>query len=269
MRHLIIDAKGKKGGTVFKKILAAKITIVLVVVLTLSSFTVQAGIPVFDGVANVTRIMQIIEAIAQTLKQIEEYKTQLQQYQNMLQNTMRPARFVWDDAQGTMRNLLNAIDTLEYYKRKVGSLNQYLEKYHDIDYYKNSPCFTDMGCSDAEREILLKSRSLGSESQKKTNDAVFRGLDYQQDALERDASKLRDLQSAAQGASGQVEAIGYANQLASSQTHQLLQIRGLLIAQQNALVARNQALADREAQEEASSQEFRKGNYQQSSGKQW
>jgi P-type conjugative transfer protein TrbJ len=48
-----------------------------------------------------------------------------------------------------------------------------------------------------------------------------------------------------------VEAIGYANQLASQQANQLLQIRGLLIAQQNAVTTRMQAQADLEAQQQA------------------
>ncbi len=59
------------------------------------------------------------------------------------------------------------------------------------------------------------------------------------------------LQSAAQGANGQMQAIGFANQLAANQANQLLQIRGLLIAQQNAATARMQAQADLEAQQQA------------------
>jgi entry exclusion lipoprotein TrbK len=43
-----------------------------------------------------------------------------------------------------------------------------------------------------------------------------------------------------------MQAIQYANQLASQQANQLLQIRGLLIAQQNALATRLQAEADRQ-----------------------
>ena len=62
---------------------------------------------------------------------------------------------------------------------------------------------------------------------------------------------MQRLQSAAQGATGQMQAIGYANQLASQQANQLLQIRGLLIAQQNAVTTRMQAEADREAQQQA------------------
>jgi P-type conjugative transfer protein TrbJ len=48
-----------------------------------------------------------------------------------------------------------------------------------------------------------------------------------------------------------MQAIGFANQLASQQANQLLQIRGLLIAQQNAVTARMQAEADLEAQQQA------------------
>jgi P-type conjugative transfer protein TrbJ len=120
-----------------------------------------------------------------------------------------------------------------------------------VAYYRNSPCFSSAGCSDAERTAMEKNRVLASESQKKANDALFKGLDKQQDALKDDARTLERLQSAAQGANGQVEAIGYANQLASQQASQLLQIRGLLIAQQNAVTTRMQAEADREAQQQA------------------
>jgi P-type conjugative transfer protein TrbJ len=63
--------------------------------------------------------------------------------------------------------------------------------------------------------------------------------------LKADARQLERLQSAAQGANGQMQAIGYANQLASQQANQLLQIRGLLIAQQNAMATKMQADADR------------------------
>jgi P-type conjugative transfer protein TrbJ len=96
---------------------------------------------------------------------------------------------------------------------------------------------------------MQASQRLGSEAQKKANDALFRGLDRQQDAMVADARQLERLQASAQGAQGQVQAIGYANQLASHQANQLLQIRALLIAQQNAVATRDQVLADREAKQ--------------------
>ena len=112
-------------------------------------------------------------------------------------------------------------------------------------------------------------QQLASESQKKANDALFRGLEKQQDNLQNDASTLQRLQSAAQGATGQMQAIGYANQLASQQANQLLQIRGLLIAQQNAVATRNQVIADREAQEAAAAENLRKGEYRASPARTW
>ena len=87
--------------------------------------------------------------------------------------------------------------------------------------------------------------------------------------MESDATQLQRLQSAANGAQGQMEAIGYANQLASHQSNQLLQIRGLLIAQQNAVATRNQALADREAKEAAASDQIRAGTFHPSTGRTW
>lgn len=80
---------------------------------------------------------------------------------------------------------------------------------------------------------------------------VVQGLDKQQSNLTADAATLQRLQSAAQGATGQMQAIGYANQLASQQANQLLQIRGLLIAQQNAVATKMQADADLEARQQA------------------
>ena len=73
--------------------------------------------------------------------------------------------------------------------------------------------------------------SILAQAQKQANDGLFKGIDQQQDSLQADARQLERLQSAAQGAVGQMQAIQYANQLASAQGNQLLQIRGLLIAQ--------------------------------------
>jgi hypothetical protein len=107
------------------------------------------------------------------------------------------------------------------------------------------------GCTDAEWAAIKENQRFGSEAQKRANDALFRGLDKQQAALEADARTLQRLQGSAQSATGQMQAISYANQLASQQANQLLQIRGLLIAQQNALATRMQVEADREAQQAA------------------
>lgn len=216
----------------------------------------QAGIPTIDVANIVQTTTTAMENVAQTSKQVEQYTAQLQQYQlqiqqyqNMVQNTASPVLQIWDQAQSTMNSLRTSIDTLNYYKRQLGSLDAYLGKFQDVNYYKNSPCFNGGGnCSDLVRRTLLANQqAYQSESQKKANDALFRGLDQQQDALQSDARTLQQLQMGARDATGQMQALGYANQLASSQSNQLLQIRALLIAQQNAAATRAQAIADNEA----------------------
>ena len=244
-----------------KKVLAAKVVLVFALTAPGVMTPAQAGIPVIDG-ANLTQtVMSAVENVAQTLKQIEQYRTQLQQYENMIQNTVAPAAYIWDQATSTMNQLRGAIDTLNYYKTSLGSIDAYLGKFKDTAGYRANPCFSPTGCTPAEWSALKDQERIGSESQKKATDALFKGLEKQQDAMESDATQLQRLQSAANGAQGQMEAIGYANQLASHQSNQLLQIRGLLIAQQNAVATRNQALADREAKEAAAAESIRKGTF--------
>ena len=252
-----------------QKFLAAKVFVGVAAASTLTAVTAQAGIPVIDNTNLAQNIMTAVESVAQTLKQIEQYKTQLQQYQNQLQNTMAPTSYTWDQAQATINGLMSATNTLNYYKNQLGSLDSYLGKFQDVNYYRSSPCFTAAGCSDAERAGMNNVATLASQSQKKANDALFKGLDLQQNNLTADAATLQRLQSSAQGATGQMQAIGYANQLASQQANQLLQIRGLLIAQQNALATKMQADADRQAQEAAAATQLRQGSYRASQARTW
>ena len=245
-----------------RKVLAAKFALMIAVSSIPGVITpAYAGIPVIDGANLGQNIMNVIESVAHTAKQIQQYQTQLQQYENMLKNTTQPSMQIWDAATTTMNQLRGSIDTLNYYKTSLGSIDAYLGKFKDTAGYRANPCFSPTGCTPAEWSALKDQERIGSESQKKATDALFKGLEKQQDAMEIDATQLQRLQSAANGAQGQMEAIGYANQLASHQSNQLLQIRGLLIAQQNAVATRNQALADREAKEAAAAESIRKGTF--------
>ncbi|MEI7995188.1 MAG: P-type conjugative transfer protein TrbJ [Methylococcaceae bacterium] len=209
---------------------------------------------VFDPTNTANTLVSSLEDVAQTLKQVEQYGTQLQQYENQLKNTVAPAAYVWDQANSTMNQLRGATDTLSYYKQQVGSVDGYLSKFQDANYYRGSPCFSSGGCSPAEQAAIQQSQVLGSQAQKRANDAMFHGLDQQQNNLQNDAAQLQLLQSQAGNADGQMKAIQAGNQLASNQANQLLQIRSLMITQQNAIATRNQVLADRESQQQAASE---------------
>jgi len=263
---LITDAKEK---TMKRKFLAGALVVALSGTAMVTPVR-AGGIPVIDTSNLAQTVVTATEAVAQTLKQIEQYQTQLQQYENQLQNTMLPDTYIWDQAQVTINNLLNAVNTLDYYKQQAGSLDAYLGQFQDVNYYESSPCFSSAGCSDAEWTATVKDKQqLASESQKKANDAIFRGLDQQQTNLRNDAAQLQRLQAAAQGATGQMQAISFANQLASQQANQLLQIRGLLIAQHNAVATRMQTQADKEAREAAAAAQLRQGSFRPSPARTW
>lgn len=237
--------------------------------LSMSASQAPGAVPVIDGANLSQNLISAMENVAHTLKQIQQYKTQLQQYENMLQNTTAPNQQIWDAAHTTMGQLRASIDTLEQYKRTLGSVDAYLRKFKDTDEYRGSPCFSVRGCTQAEWAALSESERIGSQAQKRANDASIRGLERQIDNMQNDARQLQRLQAGAQGAAGQLAAIGYANQLASHQSNQLLQIRALLIAQQNVLATRNQALADKEARTAAATARIREGTFRRSVVKNW
>jgi len=57
--------------------------------------------------------------------------------------------------------------------------------------------------------------------------------------------------------------------LASSETNELMQIRGILLAQQAAAATRNQVVVDQEAQQQAADALFLSGKLSKSSGRSW
>lgn len=217
----------------------------------------HAGIPVVDGGNLYQNTVTAIQAVAAVKKQIEQYDKQLDQYADQLQNTKLPSDWHWDQASQTMDKLIQTVDTINYYKNQSGSIEKYLEQYQDLGHYRTSPCFTAAGCTKADREKLAEQRRLAFEARKKANDAAIKSIDLQQQKLDEDADRLEDLQASAQSAEGRMQAIQYANQFASEQAAQLMQIRGLLLTQQNAMVSLQQADNDRKAQEQAASESFR------------
>lgn len=206
---------------------------------------VQAGgIPVFD-VGNLN------ESMRQTAKQHAQLQTQRDQLKNMELNTERLSVHHWDQATQTMGRLRSTLDTFNRYRQLAGSLDNHLAQFKDVDGYRASECFST-GCTAAQWSQMREGQGQrGALTQKSANDALLRGLDQQHRAMEVDANRLERLQESAQGAQGQMQALDAANQFASHLAFQLQQIRALLIAQQTALAARQQVLADREALAEA------------------
>jgi type IV secretion system protein TrbJ len=240
--------------------------VVIAIVVSVTAPTPSfAGIPVIDGSNLTQNAMTAMETVAERVTQLQQYAsqlsqyaTQLQQYENMIQNTAAPSSYTWANASQTISGLTSTLNTLSGFQSQFGSLANYVNNYQNLNQYANSACFNSIACTPGALASLNNTLKLGSQAQQKANAAEIQAIDSQQTALQTDAATLQRLQANAQTASGQMQAIGYANQLASNQANQLLQLRALLIAQQTAEATRNQVIADREAQQAAADQSWRK-----------
>lgn len=233
-----------------------------------SSTSVFAGWPVFDIANWYQNGEMLVKQAAQYRNQVAQYNNQLNQYQNMLNNTKSLTSFQWDNANLVIDNLLRVTNVIDGYKQEAGSLTRHLDQYKSSEQYLKSACFTGH-CTKAEMQKIEMSRFRTSVAQKRANDAIILGLDQQQQNIKKDAEALKVLQSKAQTAEGQKQTLQAATQLASNQTNQLLQIRSLMITQQNGQAARDAAKANREAIFDAGDSRFKSGEYHKSVPKQW
>ena len=203
-----------------------------------------------------TQIMNHAELMLQYAKELQQYQTQLQQYQREIQNTVSAPAYVWQQANQTISSLLSTIDTLQAYEQQAGSLQNYLNQFQAESHYQNSPNFGANGATPQQWNSWEQSRQAGSQARKEANDAMVKGIQSQEVQLKQDAQNLVQIQQQAQNATGRMQAIQAANQLAGNQASQLLQIRALLLAQQNATAAKYEADANKEAQEDAADNHF-------------
>jgi len=199
--------------------------------------TVQAsGIPTVDIAAIAQAILTVMESIQQTTALMDQYQTQLEQYENQLKNSMLPPRYLWDEADSTINKLIALQGTLAHYQRQLGGLQEYMDLFQTEANYKSNPCFNGtQSCSPADWQAIQKQDQLINESQKSANNDWLKMVNEQQNRLKHDAARLSQLQTNAQTATGQMEALSYANQFASQQNHLLMQMHTTLLAQQQAL----------------------------------
>jgi P-type conjugative transfer protein TrbJ len=249
-------------------------------IITLSTVCIlpaQAILPVFDwtNIAQNTvtaatsvknylqQAKQFYDQLQQFQRQVDYYKTQINYYKQMAQN---PKDFSWSNVKMTYANLVDTGNDLKKQKEKI-------DKFRKSDNYKKMSCLfsSDRKCTDKEIAELSKvaeeNEALNTQSQIVAADAVLKNVDAQGENLDKDVKKLEKLQTSAESAKGQVEAIQYTNQLASTQSSQLIQIRSLLMAQQTAEALRMKAEAEKKATEQVATQFFTDAEFQESTPK--
>jgi P-type conjugative transfer protein TrbJ len=217
------------------------LTWVALALLAALPLTSPGGIPVIDYsnlLQNTTTALKQVAAYAQ---QVQQYQLQLQQYANQVRNTVAPVAQVWQAAQSTMNSVMG---TVNMFQGGQSQLQGYLNQFQNVNYWLSAS------------PNSYSYQTAGSIAQKQANDAMVKGIVAQQAQIRADAATLERLQSQASTADGQMKALYAANQLAALQQEQLLQIRELLVQEQQALAARGQTLANDEAMREAATKNF-------------
>lgn len=220
-----------------KKMILTSLAVVLVAALPISSPGTMPVIDYSNLTQNITTALHQVSAYAQ---QVQQYQLQLQQYANQVRNTAAPVAQVWQQAQQAMNGVMGTAGMFQ----NGSALQSYLNQFQNVNYWLSAPPGN------------YTYQTAGSVAQKQANDALVKGIVAQQAQIQKDAVTLEQLQSQASTADGQMKALMAANQLAALQQEQLLQIRALLVQEQQTLAARNQTLANDEAMREAATQKF-------------
>jgi P-type conjugative transfer protein TrbJ len=220
-----------------EKRIATMMALILVLALPLSS---PATWPVIDYSNLTQNVVTALKQVSAYAQQVQQYQLQLQQYANQVKNTLAPVAQVWQTAQGTMSSVMGTVNMFQNGSQLQGYLNQF----QNVNYWLSAS------------PNAYTYQTAGSVAQKQANDALVKGIVAQQAQIKQDAATLERLQSQASTADGQMKALTAANELAALQQQQLLQIRELLLQEQQALVARNQTLANDEAMREAATKKF-------------
>lgn len=208
------------------------------------------GIPVVDALNTFQSTISAIEDVNQTVQMAEQYKTQLEQLQDQQINSAMPSAWIWDQADKTIGSVLKAVDAVSPMVG-AGGLDEYLGGFKSLDEYSDAQmvkCYQMAGCLATHNEEVIASQNQRSQQQSMANQAAIRNVVEQQKLIVQDAGNLRRLQSMAQGSQGRLAAIQAGNQLMSAQANNLLQLRTILLSQQQMQAAQAQAQTEGEAE---------------------
>ena len=208
----------------------------------------------------VQSIISALQDVNAVLKQIEQYKTQIDQYTAQLRDLAAPAVWVWDLGVDTVQTAESVQRKLSNYKQLLKDTNASLSQLGDPDYYKNSPCYNKKAVTSACGSILQalhEQQQKSLQTQHQANEAMFQSLDAQHASMGKRLDRLKTVMETSQGAEGQMQVLQAANELTSAQIAELMEIRSLMITQQNiAVEAKREELARKAAGQAASASFF-------------
>jgi type IV secretion system protein TrbJ len=225
-----------------------------------------AGIPVIDWSNVIQSTVSAFEDVNQSAQLVLNYKNQLDQYERMLTDAIVPAVYLWD-------NITQTVDTLRTAQKSLrngrAALRTELKKFVDPNYYRGSSCYNSGGakggCFEGYRQLMQALQEREDHVLEERDNM----LDKQIDSLTERAAKAKKLSANAQGATGQLEAVQYTNQLLDAQYAELRDTRALLLTQQQVAAEEQRKQLAREAAARALSEKWHGGEFKRSTPGAW
>jgi P-type conjugative transfer protein TrbJ len=193
----------------------------------------------------------LTQSIQQGLRQIQQYTTELNQLETqigmyksqLLQATgLAPAAQIWQNAQQTLNSVTGTVNMF----RSGGALEGYLQNARDANYW----------LSTSTSQYTSQSANYWSTTQQTANAEMAKEIAQEETQIQADAQTLQRLQSQAGSVATQRQALDVANEMSGLEQKSLLEIRTLLVSEQQALAARSGTVANKEAMQQAATQQY-------------
>ena len=207
----------------------------------------QFGVSIVtDIVAEAQTTETAIQTATSVVKQVQQYELQLQQYQNMVQNTAAPVTNLYRQVTGDIAGAQMALDSVTRLVPAGQSVSQYLAQFTGGGVSPTTDfCATQGLCTPAQFAAAQAAQGAAAQAR---DAALVTGAQTQLTLIQDQARDLETIGQAAQGATGQMQALGYNNQISTIGAGANLQVASLLTQRMQ------QEAADRLAAQQAAAQ---------------
>jgi len=218
----------------------------------------QFGLTVVTDITTEAQTTETaIQSTVAVAKQVQQYELQVQQYENMVANTVAPVTNLYRQTTSDINGAQSALDGVTRLVPAGQSVTQYLSRFTSGGGVTSSTDFCATAGLCTPQQFAAAQAAQGAAAQAR-DAALVAGAQTQLASLKSQATDLQSIGQAAQGATGQMQALGYGNQIAAVGASANLQVASLLTqrAQQEAAdrLAAQQAAAERAAASSAATQ---------------
>jgi type IV secretion system protein TrbJ len=219
---------------------------------TLTTISILLIASLSRGTLPVIDYNSIAQEIQQGLRQIQQYTTQLSQLQTevntyknqILQATgLAQTAQIWSQAQQTLSSVTGTVNMF----RNGGALQGYLQNAQNVNYWLSAS---------PSQQYSSQPAGYWSNTQQAANGQMVKEIAQQEAQIQADAQTLQRLTSQAGSVGTQRQALDLANEMSGLEQKSLLEIRTLLVSEQQAVAARSGTVANGEAMRQAATQQF-------------